>query len=145
MPSTLGDFGRDSERYGNIAFFYAFPIKFWFGQHQVAPDDVLSWCRENCEGYYKITCYTHVTSTRNKDGSYDEKIIFVDKIYLSNESDAALIKLTFDVRDQQIKRPARIARKTKKVKKVGKVDNKIAATLKATVTKASQEVQLALF
>lgn len=109
MPSTLQDFGRQSERYGNISFFYAFPIKFWFGQSMLVPEDVLTWCRKNCKGYYKVYAYTHEDSVRHGK-TFEEKIMYVDKIYLSSEEDAALIKLTFDVREQKVLRP-RLKRK----------------------------------
>lgn len=117
MPSTIQDFGRESDRYGNIPFYYAFPIKFWFGQHMIAPDDVLTWCRENCKGFYKVVCYTHEDSVRKKysrGNEFDEKIMYVDKIYLSSEDDAALIKLTFEVREQQVRRPCKLKRKVRR-------------------------------
>lgn len=118
MASTIQDFGRCSEQHGNIPFYYAFPIKFWFGQHMVSPDDVLTWCRNNCQGYYKVICYTHEDSVRTKysrrSNEFDEKIIFVDKIYLSSEDDAAIIKLAFDVREQQVRRPCKLKRKVRR-------------------------------
>jgi hypothetical protein len=104
MSTTIKDFGHNSERFGNIGFYYAFPIKFWFGQSMVHPEDVLTWCREHCQGYYKITCYTHEDSVK-VGGVFTEKYVFIDKIYLSSEEDAALIKLMFEVREQQVKRP----------------------------------------
>lgn len=104
MSTTIKDFGHNSERFGNIGFYYAFPIKFWFGQSMLHPEDVLSWCRDNCSGYYKVTCYTHEDSVK-VGGVFTEKYVFIDKIYLSSEEDAALIKLMFDVREQQVKRP----------------------------------------
>lgn len=125
MASTLSDFGRQSERYGNISFFYAFPIKFWFGQSMLVPEDVLSWCRENCKGYYKVYAYTHEDSVRRgRSKEFDEKIMYVDKIYLSDEADAALIKLTFDVREQKVLRPKlkRIVRRKHKDETVKKAD-----------------------
>jgi len=133
MPSTLSEFGRRSERYGDIAFFYAFPIKFWFGQSMIQPEDVLSWCKENCKGFFKVVCYTHEDSTREKDGRVTNKVIYVDKIYLSSEEDAAMIKLTFDVRDQKVKRECKLSRKersTTKAKVEAQEANKIAQTIK---------------
>ncbi len=119
MTTTIKDFGRHSERFGDIGFYYAFPIKFWFGQSMLVPEDVLSWCRENCTGFYKVVSYTHERSQK-ADGLFTEKYIFVDKIYLEKEEDAALIKLTYDVRDQQVKRPKlkRIKKTRVKVKKL---------------------------
>lgn len=118
MTTTIKDFGRHSEKFGDIAFYYAFPIKFWFGQSMLVPEDVLSWCRENCTGYYKVVCYTHEDSVRNKAGKFDEKIMYVDKIYLNSEDDAAIIKLTFDVREQQVKRPRLRKERAPRVRKV---------------------------
>lgn len=104
MSTTLKDFGRHSERFGDIPFYYAFPIKFWFEQHMLIPEDVLTWCRENCTGCYKVVQYTHKDSRKNgKD--YLEKIMYVDKIYLESMEDAALIKMFFEVKEQQVKRP----------------------------------------
>lgn len=121
MSTTIKDFGRSSERFGDIPPYYAFPIKFWFKAHMLIPDDVLTWCRENCEGFYKIVAYTHEDS-RKKRGSkeFEEKIMYVDKIYLANEADAARIKLTFKVLEQKISRPrmevVKRPRKTKEEK-----------------------------
>lgn len=133
MTTTIRDFGRHSERYGDIAYYYAFPIRFWFGQHMVTPEDVHSWCVENCKGFYKVVCYTHEDSTREKDGRVTNKVIYVDKIYLSSEEDAAMIKLTFDVRDQKVKRECKLSRKersTTKAKVEAQEANKIAQTIK---------------
>ena len=66
MSTTIKDFGRHSDKFGDIAHYYAFPIRFWFGNHQLAPDDVLSWLRDNAKGYYKVVCYTHKDSVRVK-------------------------------------------------------------------------------
>ncbi len=143
MSTTIRDFGHSSERYGDIAFYYAFPVKFWFGQSQIAPHDVQTWCRENCTGFYKIVCYTHEDSVRNHDGSYEDKQIFVDKIYLSDEGDAAMIKLVFDVRDQKVKRP-RVARKnTRKVlvKNVSVATISSGSTVDAVNTMAASKVK----
>lgn len=104
MSTTIKDFGRHSERFGDISFYYAFPIKFWFQQEMLIPEDVLTWCRDNCTGFYKVVQYTHKDS-RKQGKDYLEKIMYVDKIYLEKAEDAALIKLTFDVKDQQVKRP----------------------------------------
>jgi hypothetical protein len=105
MASTLSDFGRTSERYGDIAFYYAFPVKLWFQQSMLVPEDVLTWCRENCTGFYKVTAYTHEDSVRIGKNEYDTKIMYVDKIYLSSEDDAVIIKMMFEVKDHQVKRP----------------------------------------
>ena len=112
--STLKDYGRESERHGEIPFYYGFPFRFWFNQHQLAPDDVETWCRENCLGYYKTVSYTHRDSVRSADGTFDTKVIFVDKIYLANESDAMRLKLSFEVKDTVIKRPDRMKARRKK-------------------------------
>ena len=136
MPSTLQDFGRQSARYGDIAYFYAFPIKFWFGQSMLVPEDVLSWCRENCKGYYKVVCYTHEDSTRKgRSKDFEEKIMYVDKIYLSSEDDAALIKLTFDVKEQQVKRP----KLKRKVKRVSKGERVVKASDPSAVAEATRK------
>ena len=61
------------------------------------------------------------------------KVIYVDKIYLSSEEDAAMIKLTFDVRDQKVKRECKLSRKersTTKAKVEAQEANKIAQTIK---------------
>lgn len=106
MTTTLHDFGRGSERFGDIPFYYAFPIKLWFGQNMTVPDDVLTWCRANCQGVYKVRCYTHEDSKRDpKTRKFSEKIMYADAVFLANEADAALIKLTFDVRETTVKRP----------------------------------------
>lgn len=117
MSTTIKDFGRSSERFGDIGFYYAFPIKFWFGQQMLMPDDVLSWCRENCTGFYKVVCYTHEDSKRvkySRGNDFENKIMYVDKIYLQNEEDAAILKLSYEVRDQQVKRPGKLKRKVKR-------------------------------
>jgi hypothetical protein len=145
MPSTLSDFGRGSERYGDIAFYYAFPVKFWFGQSMLVPEDVLTWCRENCTGFYKVVCYTHEDSVRrSRSKEFEEKIMYVDKIYLSSEEDAALIKLTFDVRDQQVKRPKlkRTVRRTVKKERVVKASDP-AAVAAATRKHAAKAAKVA--
>jgi hypothetical protein len=117
MSTTIKDYGRHSEKFGDIAHYYAFPIRFWFGNSQLAPDDVLTWLRSNAKGYYKVVCYTHKDSTRVKGrpSEFENKVIYVDKVYLADEMDAAKIKLAFDVRDVQVKRP-RLKARRKKVK-----------------------------
>lgn len=114
MATTLKDYGRHSEKHGDIPFYYGFPFRFWFGEHQIAPEDVETWCRENCAGYYKTVTYTHKNSIRLRNGSFDERVVFVDKIYLADEIDAARIKSFFDVRDVQIKRPDKLKRRKKR-------------------------------
>jgi hypothetical protein len=104
MSTTIKDFGRHSERFGDIPPYYIFPIKFWFKSEMLVPDDVLTWCRNNCTGFYKVVAYTHEDSVKNGK-KFAEKIMYVDKIYLASEEDAALIKLTFKVLDQKISRP----------------------------------------
>lgn len=113
MSTTIKDFGRHSERFGDISYYYVFTHKFWVNEHQVAPDDILSWCRENCSGYYKVTCYTHEKSIRNDDGSYAEKIVYVDTVYLQNDEDSLMLALRYSLSDIAIKRP-KLARKNKK-------------------------------
>lgn len=106
MSTTLRDYGRNSSKYGEIGFYYAFTMRFWFGQHMLAPDDVLTWCRENCKGYYKVTGYTHMNSRRGPQGvGFLNKIMYADKVYLSDPDDAVRLKLTFDVKDTRIMRP----------------------------------------
>jgi hypothetical protein len=115
--TTLKDYGRHSERHGDIPFYYGFPFRLYFGEHQIAPEDVETWCRENCVGYYKTSSYTHKSSVRLRNGTYDTKVVFIDKIYLQEEGDVARIRLMYDVRDEQVKRPDRIKRKKRKVAK----------------------------
>lgn len=107
MTTTLRDYGRVSEKHGEIGYYYAFPIRFYVAQHMVAPEDVHTWCRENCQGYYKITGYTHESSKRVSPNSPElaERVVYVDKIYLSDESDATMIKLAFDVKETKVLRP----------------------------------------
>ena len=114
MTTTLKDFGRHSERHGDIPYYYGFPFRFWFGEHQVQPEDVETWCRENCVGYYKTVSYTHDSSVRLRNGQYDTRVIFIDKIYLADEVDASRIKLQFDVRDVVVKRPNKMKRKKRR-------------------------------
>lgn len=105
--TTIKDFGRHSERYGEISHFYVFPIRFWFGENQLQPEDVGTWLRENASGYYRVMSYTHKDSVRNKKDkkTFDLKVVYVDKVYLSSEEDAAKIRLAFDVRDTKVMRP----------------------------------------
>lgn len=107
MSTTLRDYGRHSEKHGDIPYYYGFPIRFYFGQHMIAPEDVETWCRENAVGYYKISSYTHESSKRVSPRSreFAEKIVYVDKIYLSEPADAVAIKLMFDVREERVLRP----------------------------------------
>ena len=112
MATTLKDYGRNSEKFGQIPYYYGFHYRFWFGQSQVQPEDVETWCRENCLGYYKTVTYTHKKSVRNPDGSYKNRVVYVDKIYLADERDALRIKLAYDVRDVKVMRP-RMPRKKK--------------------------------
>lgn len=118
MATTLGDFGRESERFGDIPFYYGFPFRFYFGEHQIQPEDVETWCRENCKGFYKTVTYTHKSSKRNRKGEYEERFVYVDKIYLADEDDATLIKLSFNVKDTVIKDRPRIKnrRKARRIK-----------------------------
>lgn len=112
MPTTLSDFGRTSTQHGDIPFYYAFPIKFYFGNSQLMPDDVLTWCRQNCSGYYKVVCYTHKSSRRNSTNprKFDEHVVYVDKIYLSETKDATYIKLAFNVTKTVLSRKDKIKR-----------------------------------
>jgi hypothetical protein len=107
MPTTLADYGRGSEKYGEIPFYYAFPIKLYFGSDQIMPDDVLTWCRENCKGFYKIVSYKHKNSIRNAKNprKFDKEVIYVDKIYLSEASDATYIKVRWKVTQTKLMRP----------------------------------------
>lgn len=113
MATTLKDFGRHTERFGDIPFYYGFPFRFYFGEHQIQPEDVESWCRENCQGYYKTVTYTHKSSVRNANGEYENRVIYVDKIYLANDSDALQIKLAFNVKDTMVKDRPRIKNRRK--------------------------------
>jgi hypothetical protein len=105
--STIKDFGRSSARFGNISHFYVFQIRFWFGENQLSPEDVGSWLRDNATGYYRVMSYTHKDSVRMKGHpkEFESKVVYVDKVYLASEEDAAKIRLAFDVRDTQVKRP----------------------------------------
>ena len=137
MSTTIKDFGRHSERFGDIPFYYAFPIKFWFQQAMLIPEDVLTWCRENCTGCYKVVQYTHEDSRKNGD-KYLSKIMYVDKIYLADESDAALIKLTFEVKEQQIKRP-RIGKAPRQPKADPKFDPTTPEAIAAATRKHAEQ------
>lgn len=73
------------------------------------PDDMVTWCRENCEGYYKIVTYTHNTSKRiTGSKKFDSKVVFVDKVYLSRDSDAMMLRLSYSVSDVVIRRPDKL-------------------------------------
>lgn len=112
--TTLKDHGRSRE---DIPFYYAFPFKFWFRESMIKPEDVQTWCQKNCAGWYKIVSYTHEDSVRKKysrTNEFEEKIIFIDKIYLSDESDALAIQLAFDVSDKQIVRMEKLKRKVRR-------------------------------
>jgi len=116
MTTTLQDYGRTSEKFGEIPYYCAYPIRLWIAEHQVKPEDVETWCRENCTGLYRVVTYTHKDSVRKKysrTGEFDVKIVYVDKVYLASEDDATLIKLTYQVKDTKIMRP-RLAPKRRK-------------------------------
>ncbi len=115
MATTLKDFGRESERFGQIPYYYGFEFRFYFGEHQIQPEDVETWCRENCLGYYKTVSYTHKNSKRDRKGNYTERYVYVDKIYLADDKDAMRIKLAFDVKDVKVMRPRMKAKRTKRV------------------------------
>ncbi|MNK57784.1 hypothetical protein D3C87_768480 [compost metagenome] len=119
MTSTLQDFGRQSEKHGEIPFFYGFPFRFWFGQHQIAPEDVNSWCTLNAVGYYKVYTYVHKDSKRVSPRSkvFESKVVYVDKIYLQDPRDAAAIKEAFDVRSEKVMHPRMKALRKRKAKK----------------------------
>lgn len=119
MTSTLQDFGRQSEKHGEIPFFYGFPFRFWFGQHQIAPEDVNSWCTLNAVGYYKVYTYVHKDSKRKSARSreFENKVVYVDKIYLQDPRDAAAIKEAFDVRSEKVMHPRLKALRKRKAKK----------------------------
>lgn len=106
MPTTLSDNGRVG-KHVNIPFYYAFPVKQYFRSHQIMPDDVLTWCRENCRGFYKVVSYTHEHSKRDRTNpaKLTKKVVYVDRIYLSELKDAVMIRLIFDVVDTKVKRP----------------------------------------
>lgn len=114
--TTLKDYGRSSQRHGDIPFYYGFPFRFWFAAHQLAPEDVETWCRENCVGYYKTVSYTHKDSVRLRNGQFDSKVIYIDKIYLQDEADAKRVALMFDVKDTVVKRVERLKPRRKKKK-----------------------------
>lgn len=117
--TTLKDYGRHSEKHGDIPYYYGFPFRFYFAEHQVAPNDVESWCVENCIGYYKTVSYTHKDSVRLKGGrGFDTHVVYIDKIYLQDERDAMRLKLKWDVRDEQVKRPEKLKRKMRRKRKV---------------------------
>ena len=121
MSTAIKDFGRHSEQFGEIPFYYAFPFRFWIGSHEVMPEDVLTWCRENCrdDRYYKVVCYTHKNSKTIKGTKeFYEKVIYVDKVYLASAEDAEALKAAFDVRSEKVQRPRFSNRKKKQVKTV---------------------------
>lgn len=109
--TTLKDYGRMSEEYGNIPYYYAFKYRFYFNQHQIEPDDVATWCKLNCEGYYKIVGYTHISSVRLPNSNkFSTRIAYVDKVYLSEDVDAVCVRLSYDVSDIIVRRPEKITR-----------------------------------
>jgi hypothetical protein len=57
--------------------------------------------------------YTHKSSVRNTEGEYEERVVFVDKIYLADEDDAMMIKLSFNVKDTMVKDRPRIKNRRK--------------------------------
>lgn len=127
MTTTLKDIGLNKADASKIPHYYVFPFKLFFREHQQRPDDVLTWCREHCgaDSYYKVVCYTHKSSKRkrySRTNEFDEKVLFVHCIYLSDETDAARIKLKFNVTDQKVKRTERLPmkRKKRKAKTAGK-------------------------
>lgn len=125
--TTLKDHGRHSEKHGDIAYYYAFPYRLYFGQHMISPDDVETWCTEHAVGYYKTSTYVHKDSTRVfvngvETKEYIEKKIFVDKIYLQDPKDVIAIKLMFDVTDEKVSRPRiKLIRKQKALSKAATV------------------------
>lgn len=124
MSSTLQDYGRESEKHGEIPFFYGFPFRFWFGQHQIAPEDVNTWCTANAVGYYKVYTYVHKDSKRKhaRSKEFENKVVYVDKIYLADPRDAEAIKAAFDVRNERVMHPRmKQLRKRKAAKKVATV------------------------
>lgn len=148
MATTISDYGRTSEKYGEISFYYAFPYRFWFGQHQIAPEDVLTWCRENATGYYKVVAYAHESSVRDEvTGAVVQKVVYVDKIYLEKGEDAMAIKLTFDVNDTKVQRP-RLKRKykarAKKVKDEVVADVEVVSDLLNSVVDETNQDTVAL-
>ena len=102
--TTLKDYGRGSEQFGNIPYYYVFPYRFFFAGSHVEPEDVRSWCRQNCMGYYRIECYTHKDSVK-VNGKWIEKRIYVDRLFISDQIDAVQIRLKFDVSEVSILRP----------------------------------------
>ena len=119
--TTLKDYGRHSEKHGDIAFYGFLPFRFYFGEHQIAPEDVITWCRENCVGYYKTTAYTHKDSVRKSPRSkeFTNKVVYADKVYLADEADAVRLKLSFDVTETIVKRPrVKPVRKARRAKNV---------------------------
>jgi hypothetical protein len=138
MSTTLKDanLGLTQADASQIPHYYVFPFKFWFKEQQVAPEDVLTWCRKHCTGapdesYYKVVCYTHKSSVRvrYRPKEFEVKVVYVDHIFLSNEKDAARIKLKFNVSDQKVKRPEKLKpRKRRKKKKDVRISDSNPAT-----------------
>lgn len=110
--TTLIDKGRNKAEGRDVPYYYAFPFRFWMTGGAVAPDDVASWCRDQCRGYYKITGYTHNTSVRDPRNptKYLNRIVYVDKVYLSDEVDAVSLRLTFDVLEVKVHRNEKMDR-----------------------------------
>lgn len=107
MATTISVHGHDSELFPDIPFYYAFKYRLYFGSHQIAPDDIETWAKEYCTGYFRTRCYTHESSKRDpQTGFITEKVVYADCIYLQKEADAATVRLAFeDVKEIRIKRP----------------------------------------
>lgn len=100
--TTLKDHGRESEKHGFIPYFNWATFKLHFNENQISPDDVESWCVENCQGLYRTQTYIHKDSKRVfVDGvetkQFEEKIIYIDKVYLNDPRDVVAIKLMWDI------------------------------------------------
>lgn len=117
MSTTLSDYGRHSDKYGEIGFYYVFPFRFWFGENQIMPNDVQTWCRDNCKGYYRVVAYTHKDSKRVR-GKVVDRVLYADKVYLSDENDAMRIRLQFDVKETVVKRPKLKQNRARRAKNV---------------------------
>jgi len=110
MTTTIKDFGRHSDRFGNIPKFNWATCTLWFRQNQVAPDDVHTWLINNASDLYRVVMYTHKDSKRIHPRSkvLAEKVVYVDKIYLKSADDAMMVKLAFDVQEVKVNNRPRL-------------------------------------
>lgn len=109
--TTLRDYGRRSEKYGKIPFHNVYNYRFYVTGHNIPPHDVWTWCKECCEGLYRIDTYTHASSVRdNTTGKWVNRVRYVDKVYIERDCDAVTLRLTFDVSEVTVMRSEKFKR-----------------------------------